>query len=182
MKKMLLAHETPFPPSTQIPLKISIFLTFPLEILWPYYRFPQANARYQALRSRGNQLQGNCKCTCVPERKKVARVNIARFGTCARVLSGQQDRMSRSFRKTSNEAWVRFFRQWEETKRKPATWYPQGMSSSSGESVSNHFFHSFSAPTTAERISRNVFCLLSSTRFNHTTSNIHLNGFGWGIS
>ena len=59
------------------------------------------------------------------------------------------------------------------------TWYPHGMSSSSGASVSNHFFHSFSVLVTEERISRKVFCLLSSTRFNQTTSSIHLKGFGW---
>ena len=61
------------------------------------------------------------------------------------------------------------------------TWYPHGMSSSSGASVSNHFFHSFSVLVTEKRISRKVFCLLSSTRFNQTTSSIHLNGFGWKI-
>ena len=59
------------------------------------------------------------------------------------------------------------------------TWYPHGMSSSSGASVSNHFFHSFSVLVTEERISRKVFCLLNSTRFNQTTSSIHLKGFGW---
>ena len=83
------------------------------------------------------------------------------FLAWASVLSGHHDLMSRSFLKTS--------RDW---------WYPSGMASSSGASLSNQCFHCFSLRLIWLRISEKCLSLLSSTRLSQVMSRIHLLGLG----
>ena len=123
--------------------------------------------------------------------------------TCDNVLSGHQPRMSSSLRKTSrptckkekemhwgnirtsydvgqsipDKHWKAMARHWLNAGW--LAWYPHGMSSSSGASVSHQYFHSFSFSATLSKSWLKISNLLSSTRFSQMTSSIQRNGLGF---